>query len=147
MVNLRDPFLRPSLVCQRPATEDRTERSPVRNALFCGEADGGFGAFLGETFLTTELMEHGSSTQGKTQAKGVRNLLCQRQCVVRLLPSLGWIPQQPPCQGSKDMTHYTSILAIEERRGTMLLKIVERHTLCQMGVRISYDSQPEQRDP
>src|SRR5262249_32790447 len=75
--DLRDPFLRLSIVCQRPAVQKRTKRYPELKSLFLRKADGGFGAFLGETFLTTKLMDYGSRTQSKTEAKGVRKLLRQ----------------------------------------------------------------------
>jgi hypothetical protein len=44
----------------------------VRKSLFLSEAGNAVSAFLGTTYLTAERMEYSSSTQGKTQANGVR---------------------------------------------------------------------------
>src|SRR5215510_4996910 len=45
------------------------------------------------------------------------------------------------------MAQHTGILAIEEGRGTVLLGIIERQTLCQMRGRRGYRAQEEQRRP
>src|SRR6266481_4296174 len=148
LVHLLDPFLRLSLLLhQRPATEDRTERPPVRKALFCGEADGGFGTLLGGTSLAAELIEPGSHAQGKTEAKGVRNLLCQSQHFVHLYSPLGWIPQKPQRQRGINVASHTIIVPSGTQKRGMLLGIVERDTLCKVRVRRSDRAQPEQRLP
>ena len=92
-------------------------------------------------------MEHGSKVQGKTQAKGVRTLLRQghrflapRQPLVRIAQ----VPQRP---GGKAVAHHPSVLPIEERRGTVLLGIVERYPLGKVRVRSGYRAQVEQRRP
>src|SRR2546425_8488842 len=77
LVDLLDAFFCLSLLRQCPATHDRTDCHPEWKTLCRGKAHGGFGTFLGETLLTTELMEDGRTTQGKTQAKGMRTLPCQ----------------------------------------------------------------------
>jgi hypothetical protein len=64
----------PSVRILLPSTTS-TARLPLRESLVRGKADGGFNVFLGETLLTTELMECGSVIQGIHQAKGVRTLL------------------------------------------------------------------------
>src|SRR5262247_2876996 len=69
--HLRNAFLRLSLLCQRPAAHDSTMRYPERKFLFLGEKNHCVSSFLGETHLAAELMEHGSVSQGKTQAKEV----------------------------------------------------------------------------
>src|SRR5215510_15416984 len=45
------------------------------------------------------------------------------------------------------MAYYPSIFAIEQHRSAVLLRIVERYTLDEMGVRIGYGSRVEQRCP
>src|SRR5215470_6462378 len=52
-IKLCDSFLRLPLVCQRPATQERTERPKLRESLFRREDDGGFGTLLGSTHLAT----------------------------------------------------------------------------------------------
>src|SRR5262249_32671298 len=80
--DLRDPFLHLSIVHQRPAVQQRTKRHPELKSLFFSKVDSGFGAFLGGTLLTTKMMDQGSRTQSKTEAKGVRTLLRQRHRLV-----------------------------------------------------------------
>src|SRR2546427_9945095 len=97
-VDLLDSFLRLSLLRQCPATWDRTVRYPVRKTLCRGEANSGFGVLLDCLRLQAVLMEQRRKAQGKTQTKGVRNLLRQRH---RLLVShqplvrIAKIPQRP----------------------------------------------------
>src|SRR5215470_3584592 len=109
-------------------------RPPILKALFCGEADGGFSVFLRSTHLTAELMEPGSTGQGKDQAKRVCHLLRKGHRFVNLCPPLGWIPQKPQRRGSNVTTRHASILPIEERRGAMLLGVVKSDSLCRMRV-------------
>ena len=80
-------------------------------------------------------MEHGSKAQGKTQAKGVRTLLRQghrlvapRQPLVRIAK----IPQRP---GGIAAANHASVVPIEERRGAVLLGVVEGYPLCKVRVR------------
>src|SRR5215471_3073312 len=141
--HLLDTFLHLSLVCQCPAAHESTDRHPVGKSLFHGKGHGGFSAFLGATRLTTERMEHGSSTQGKTEAKGVRHLLCQRQCIVRLFPSLGWIPQTPQRPGSKAAARHPSVLPMEKRQGAVLLGVVQGYPLGKMRMRSRDRAPPE----
>src|SRR5437867_9179214 len=115
LVHLLDPFLSLSLVRERPAVQDRTIRSPVRETLFRGKTDGGFGTLVGSTHLTAELMEGGSSTQGKTQGKGVCSLLCQGQRLLALRQPLVRITQAPQRPGAKAVASDTNIVRSEER--------------------------------
>src|SRR5215831_6262909 len=122
--DLLDAFLRLSLVCQRPATQDSTTRFPDGKSLFLSEADGGFDAFLGCLSLPTVLMEHGSNSQDITQAIGVRHLLCQRQRFAYLclfLVRIPKIPQRPRVHGT---ANHLSVVPIEERIDTVLLGVV-----------------------
>src|SRR5262249_28412418 len=137
------PFPRLSMARQCPATQDRPSRRPERKALFRREDDGGFGTLLGNMLLTTELMEYRCTTQGKTEAKRVRNLLCQTQRFVHLEPRLGWIPQQPQCPRGVAAARHPSILPVEKRVGAVLLGIIERDTLCQVRVRSGNGSHVE----
>src|SRR5262249_36900336 len=142
---LRDSCLRLSVVHQRPAVEKRTKRHPERKSLLRRKADGGFSTFLGATYLTTELMEHGSTGQDPTQAKRVGNLLCEGHRLLALREPLGRIAQTPQRPGSKALANHPSVLAIEERRGTVLLGVVKGYPLRKVCVRISYRTQGEQR--
>src|SRR5215471_3079394 len=112
LVHLRDSFLCLSLVCQRPAVEETTDRYPVWESLFLCETEGGCGVFLGAMRLATEQMEHSSSTQGTPQAVGVRNLLRERHHLLVLRQPLIRIAQGPQRTSSKAMAHHPSVLAI-----------------------------------
>src|SRR5262245_51001655 len=92
-------------------------------------------------------MHYSSSHQGKTQAQVVRTLLRQdygfltpRQPLVRVAK----IPQRPRVP---NVAQHARILPIEERRGTMLLGVIECHALRQVRVRCGWRSQPEQCPP
>jgi hypothetical protein len=123
--------------------QDSTDCHPLRKSLFCSEIDGGCGAFLRETHLTTELMELGSKAQSKTEAKGVCTLLCQgNRLIVPHFP-LVRIAQEPQRPSIQAMTNYTSVLAIEKSRGAVLLEIVQGYPLGKMRVRIGDSSQLE----
>src|SRR5712691_4508201 len=147
LVHLLDPFLRLSLLCQRPATQDRTERQQERKSLFLREDNHSFGVLLGATLLAAELMEYSRTTQSKSQAKGVSTLLCQGQCVVDLRQPLVGMTQIPQRPSSQAMTNHPSILPIAERSGAVLLGVVERHPLCQVRVCSGDRTQEEQRHP
>src|SRR5215471_7985191 len=98
-----------------------------RKSLFLGEADGGFGTLSRNTHLATELVEYDSTNQGKSQAKRVCTLLCQRyRLVVPPLP-LGRIAPVPEHPSGTAVAHDGNVLAIEQGRGTVLLGIVERY--------------------
>src|SRR5215510_16554241 len=64
LLDLRDAFLRLSLLHQCPAPQDSTDRYPGRESLCLGEADGGFGVLLACLPLTAHLM------QGRCHAQG-----------------------------------------------------------------------------
>src|SRR5438270_3559149 len=95
MGDLCDLFLRLSLLGESPTVQDRTERHKLRKSLCRREADGGCGARLGRTHFAAQLMENRRTTQGKTQAQGVRNLLRQRHRLVVPCQSLVRIAQEP----------------------------------------------------
>ena len=124
-----------SMVRQRPAAQDRTDRPPVRKSLFRGEGNGGFGALLGGTSLAAELMDHGRIAQGKTQAKGVCNLVRQGHRLLATRQPLVRRAQVPQRPSGMDAAHHTSVLPIEDRRGVVLLGIVDLYTLRQVRVR------------
>src|SRR5215510_13088716 len=144
-MDLRQPFLRLCLMCQCPAAQSSTVCDPERKSLFRGKADGGFSTFLGATHLTTELMDHSSTAQDPPQAKGVCNLLREGHRLLALRQPLVRIAQTPQRPGSKAMANHPSVLSIEERRGTVLLGIVQRYTLRQVCVRLGDRTQGEQR--
>src|SRR5215471_20782774 len=133
-MDLRDAFLRLSLVRQRPATQDRTECHPLRKSLLHGEADGGFCAFLGSTHLATQLMEQGSSRQGVAQAMRVGNVLRQGQRLLVLCQPLVRRAQVPQCPGSMAAADHASVLPREECMGAVLLGIVEGYALYKVRV-------------
>src|SRR5215470_1467783 len=120
LLDLRDAFLRLSLLCQCPAVQYSTQCHPMRKSLLCGETDGAFGILLRGRHLAAELMEQGSNTQGITQVKGVCHLLCQGQRLLAPHQPLLRIAQTPQRRGSQNMTHYTSVVPIEGGRGAVL---------------------------
>ena len=99
-----------------------------RKSLGRGEADSGF-SMLWAACLAAELMEYGSFTQGETQAKRLCDLLRQGHCFLAPCQRLVRISKIPQCPGDTAETRHTNIFAIEERRGTVLLGIVECYTL------------------
>src|SRR5438445_65876 len=110
LLDLLDPFPGLSLLCQCPAAQNSTHRPPVRKSLVRGKADGGFCTILGETYLAAELMDHGSNAQGKTEAKGVCNLLRQGQRLIvpcQPLVRIAKVPQRP---GGMAAAHHTRVL-------------------------------------
>src|SRR5262245_610407 len=108
---------------------ERTSRQPVLKSLFLGEADEGCGTLLSQTHLAAEEMKHNSKEQRESQTKGVGNLQRQRHRCLALCQPLVRIAQRPQRPGGKTVTHHASIFPIQERRGTMLLGIVERDAL------------------
>src|SRR6516165_5342142 len=110
--HLLNTFPRLSLLYQRPAAKNRTERPPVRKFLLCGEINGAFGVFLGITHLAAEGMEHGSSAQDITQAIGVRHLLRQSHRFLVPCESLVRIAKMPQRTRSKALAYHPSVLAI-----------------------------------
>jgi hypothetical protein len=142
--HLLDSFLRLSLLRERPAAQKRTERYPVRETLLRGKTDGGFSTLLGSTHLAAALMEEGSSTQGRTQAKGVCALLRQCHRLLALRQPLIRRAKQPQRLGGMAVVpHHTSVASIEERSGAVLLGVVECHTLCVVRERRGYRAQVE----
>ena len=70
-------------------------------------------------------MEPGSKDQGKSQAKGVRQLLGQGECLVAPLQGLVWIAKIPQGPGCKGEASHPRVLPVEEGQGAVLLGIVE----------------------
>src|SRR5215467_2091437 len=140
LVHLLDPFLRLSLVRECPATYDRTDCHPIRKTLFLRKAHRGFGAFLGPTRLATELMAYRRTTQGKVQAIRVCHLLCPGQCLVVACPRLVRRAQQPQHPSIIAAARHPSVLPIEERKGTVLLRIVQGYPLRKVGMRLDCPS-------
>ena len=119
----------------------------MRKSLFRGKADNGFSTLLGCTHLAAELMEHRSSTQGNTQAKGVHNLLRQSYRFVAPRQPLVRIAQEPQRPSDMAATHHASILPIEERRGTVLLGSYRAIPCIKCVCAAAVRSQAEQRPP
>src|SRR5262249_43616551 len=88
-----------------------------------------------------------STDQGKTEAKGMRKLLCQSQRFVHLCPPLVRIAQVPQRPGGMAVADHASVFPKEECWGVVLLGIVERDTLCKMRVCGGHRPQDEQRSP
>src|SRR5262245_30808603 len=141
LMELLDPFLDPSLVCQRPAAQDSTDRHEERKALFLGEAEVGFCTILGSLPLAAELMADCRTPHGDTQAKGVRQVLCQGHRFVNLRPPLVKIAKQPQRPSTIAAARHTSVLPIEERKGTVLLRGVQGDPLRKVGMRLGCPSQ------
>src|SRR5262249_47029662 len=98
------------------------------------EEGGSGGVFLGATLLTAVLMEYRRTTQGKSQAKGMSNLLCQGHRLLALCQPLVRIAEVPQRPGRVAVTNHTSVVPIAERRGAVLRGVVERHTLRKVRV-------------
>src|SRR5262249_11940252 len=88
--------------------------------------------FLGETHLATKRIGYSRKTQNESQAKGVRTLLRQGYCLIVLHLPLVRIAQVPERPSSMATAYHAIVLPIEERRGAMLLGIVERYALYQV---------------
>src|SRR5713101_6849887 len=121
LLDLLAPLPSLSLLRQRPAAQDRTTCTPVWESLFGGEDNGGFGALLGGTPFPAELMEHRRKAQGKTQTKGVRNLLRQGHRLLALRQPLVRIAQVPQRPGTNAMANHARVLPVEDCRGAVLL--------------------------
>src|SRR5215831_6385243 len=126
LLDLRDAFLRLSLLHHCPATQNSTLRHPGREPLFLSKLHGGFSTLVHCTHLATELMEHASPAQGKTEAKGVSTVLRQRHCLLASRQPLVRIAKHPQRPVGKAVTHHPSVLAIAKRRSAVLVGIVER---------------------
>src|SRR5262249_58938819 len=109
------------------------------------KADEGFGALLDSTSLAAVLMERRRTKQGITQTIGMCTLLCQGHRLIVSCQSLVRIAKEPQRYGGMAAAHHTSVLSIEERKGAVLLGIIERHVLYQMGIRRGCRAQEEQR--
>src|SRR5438105_9725038 len=99
MADLLDPLPGLSLLCQRPAVQDRTDCLPEWKSLLHGEGESSFRTLLSRLPLQTILMELGSSAQGITHAKGVRTLLRQDRRLVVLHQPLVRMTKPRQCPG------------------------------------------------
>src|SRR5262249_38924499 len=131
--HLRDPIPALSLLHQCPTAQNSIEGYPEWEPLFLRKAQGGFGMLLGSTPLTAELMEHGSSTQGRRAAEGVRCLLCQRYRCLALPQPLLRIPQRPQRPRGTVEQNHPHVLPQQERKGVGLLGMIMRDTLYIVG--------------
>src|SRR5262245_35783619 len=95
---------------------------------------------LGGTPLTAELMEHGSSTQGRRAAEGVRCLLCQSHCCLALPQPLLRIPQRPQRPRGTVEQNHPNVLPQQELEGVVLLGMIMRDALYIVCVRCGYGS-------
>jgi hypothetical protein len=84
---------------------------------------------LGGVRLSAELMEHGSKMQCKTQAKGMRQLVRQRQRLLAALQGLPRRAQQPQDMGHKAPGNDPRVNAIDKGMGAVLLGMVEGNRL------------------
>src|SRR5713226_8984447 len=99
LVYLGNPFFSLPLHNQRPAPYDSPLRQPVGKSLLSTEGNRSLGPLLGRLSLPAALVELGSDGQGKSQAKGVRQLLGQSECLVAPLQRLVRIAKLPQDQG------------------------------------------------
>src|SRR5215831_3056979 len=80
-------------------------------------------------------------TQGITQTEGVRALLRQCHRLLTLRQPLVRIAKNAQRTSRKALAHHASVLPMQERRGAVLLGIIERYTLRKMGVRLGCHAQ------
>ena len=74
-------------------------------------------------------MEHGSMTQDKTQAEGVRHVLREDHRLLAPRQPLVRRTQVPQRIGGKDVANHAYVLPVEERLSTVLLGIIQGDTL------------------
>src|SRR5215475_14690581 len=75
----------------------------------------------------------------------MRHLLCQGHCLVAPRQPLVRIAKIPHRKGAIAVASHARVLAIEERRGAVLLGIIEYYTLRKMCLCSGYRTQVEQR--
>src|SRR5262249_36834754 len=107
--------------------------------------DARFSTLVHCTHLAAELMEYRRTTQGMTQAKRVRTLLCQRHRLLTSHQPLIRIAKYPQRPSGVDVANHASILPIEERRGTMLRGVVQGNPLRKVCLCRGERAHPEQR--
>src|SRR6516225_8490148 len=88
-------------------------------------------------------MEHGSTVQGKRQAKKVCALLCPRHRLLGPRQPLVRIAQVPQRPSGTVLAWHTRVVPIEERRGAVL-EIVKSYPLHKMYVRRSDSAHEKQ---
>src|SRR5437867_6460479 len=92
-------------------------------------------------------MEHGSGGQSNSQAKGVRQLLGERQRLPLSVQGLVRIAKKPQPLGCKAPADHPGILGIEEGQGAVLSRVVEGNTLCGLLANRDKLSQPAEGLP
>ena len=92
-------------------------------------------------------MEPGSKVQGKSQAKGVRQLLGQGERLVAPLQGLVRIAKKPQGQGCIGEASHPRVMPVQEGMGAVLLGVVEGNPLLQVLSGWSKLSQIEQGHP
>lgn len=88
-------------------------------------------------------MEPDCKIQGKCQTKGVRQLVCQGEGLLAPLERLVWIAQHPQDMGGEDPASHVRILPIQQSMGTVLLRVIQGHTLLEVGTGRDQLTQPE----
>ncbi len=78
-------------------------------------------------------MKPPSKAQGKRQTKRVGNVLGDAKRLVAALHGLLWVAKHPQDNRGKTQTAHARVLSVEQRMGAVLLTVVERYTLFQMG--------------
>jgi hypothetical protein len=146
-VELREPFLRVSLVRKRPAAQYRTVREIQRKSLIRREAESSFHVRLSRMHFAAKLMEPSRLTQGHTDAQGMGTLLRQRHRLGASRQPLVRIAQTPQCPRATAAAYHPSVLAMEEDRRAVLLEIVTRDPLGKVCVRRGGHSEGEQDRP
>ena len=93
------------------------------------------------------LLEPGRKDEGNSEAKGVRQLLGEGERVVDAPQGLVGIAELPQGQRHKGETVHPGVIAIQKGVGAMLLGIVERQALLQVGPGGGELAQPDQGIP
>src|SRR5262245_46346208 len=92
-------------------------------------------------------MEPGSKVEGKSEAKGVRQLLGQRERLGASPAALVRIAKQPQSQGRIREANARRIRPIQERQRAVLLDVVEGHRLLQIHPSRGKLAKPVERTP
>ena len=91
-----------------------------------------------------QLLEPGSKIEGKSEAKGVRQLLGEGERVVDAPQGLLWTAKMPQRQGLKGEAVHPGVIAIQKGVGAMLLAMIKSYALLQVYTGTSELSQPYQ---
>src|SRR5262249_44001959 len=132
LVHLRNPLRALALLGQHRAPENCSPRFPKWKPLVGCEGNGCSGLLLRCLSFPAQLMEPGSKGEGKSEAKGVRQLLGEGERIVDTSQGLLRIAEIPQRPGSKGEAVHPGVIAIEKGVGAILLGIVERNALLQV---------------